>query len=29
VLERLAVTQAAGVAAVGSWSHTAMLPGEV
>jgi hypothetical protein len=29
VLERLAVTQAAGVAAVGSWSHPAMLPGKV
>jgi hypothetical protein len=28
VLERLAVAQAAGVAAVGSWSHTAMLPGQ-
>jgi hypothetical protein len=24
--ERLAVAQAAGVAAVGGWSHTAMLP---
>ena len=26
--ERLAVAQAAGVAAVGGWSHTAMLPGQ-
>jgi hypothetical protein len=26
--ERLAVTQTAGVAAVGGWSHTAMLPGQ-
>jgi hypothetical protein len=26
--EGLAVTQAAGVAAVGGWSHPAMLPGE-
>ncbi len=28
VFERLAVTQAAGVAAVGGWSHAAMLPGQ-
>src|SRR6266545_4671894 len=27
VFERLAVTQAAGVVAVGGWSHAAMLPG--
>jgi hypothetical protein len=27
--ERLAVTQAAGVASVGGWSHTTMLPGQV
>ena len=26
--ERLAVTQTAGVAAVGGWSHAAMLPGQ-
>jgi hypothetical protein len=26
VLEHLAVAQTAGVAAVGSWSHTAILP---
>ena len=28
VFERLAVAQAAGVAAVGGWSHPAMLPGQ-
>jgi hypothetical protein len=26
--ERLAVTQTTGVAVVGGWSHTAMLPGQ-
>jgi hypothetical protein len=26
--KRLAVAQTAGVAAVGGWSHTAMLPGQ-
>jgi hypothetical protein len=28
VFERLAITQATGVAAVGGWSHAAMLPGQ-
>src|SRR6266536_935503 len=28
VFERLAVAQTAGVAAVGGWSHTAILPGQ-
>jgi hypothetical protein len=28
IFERLAVTQATGVAAISGWSHPAMLPGE-
>jgi DNA-directed RNA polymerase specialized sigma24 family protein len=28
VFERLAVTRTTGVAAIGGWSHTAILPGQ-